>query len=120
MIILDAHRKEGSDAGAHVMAYVMAPDRDTARGIARAVLSQRLAACANLAPIESLYWWKGQIEESPEGLLIFKTRRELVGRLTAAVKAIHPCEIPCVVTYPMEEGFRPYLAWLDGETGGQR
>ncbi|HII39727.1 MAG TPA: divalent-cation tolerance protein CutA, partial [Thermoplasmata archaeon] len=40
------------------MAYVTAPNRASARRIARAVLPDRLAACANLGPISSMYWWR--------------------------------------------------------------
>ena len=100
----------------HAMAYVTAPDRRTARRIARTVLQRRLAACANLAPIESLYWWRGRIEEAKEVLVIFKTRRSLTSPLLEAVRGVHPYEVPCVVTYPMAEGLPAYLAWIDEET----
>ncbi len=109
-----------SRARTHAMAYVIAPDRSVARRIARIVLEQRLAACANLAPIESLYWWKGHLEQTREVLIVFKTRRTLVARLAAAVKAAHPYEVPCVVSYAMEGGLPAYLAWIDGETRAQR
>ncbi len=104
----------------HVMVYVTAPDRATARRIARAVLEKRLAACANLAPIESLYWWKGSLEDARETLVVFKTRRALVGRLATAVKRAHPYETPCVVTYAMDTGLPEYLAWIDRETKPHR
>ncbi len=100
----------------HVMAYVTVPNQAAAEKIARTVLRRRLAACANFTPIESLYWWEGSLEHAREVLLIFKTRRALVPRLTAAVRAAHPYEVPCIVTYPMESGFPPYLAWIDRET----
>ncbi len=104
----------------HVMAYVTAPNRAVAERIARAVLDERLAACANLAPIDSIYWWRGAQERSKEILLIFKTRRLLVPRLMATVKAAHPDEVPCIVTYPMDAGSPDYLAWIDRETRPQR
>lgn len=103
-------------AEAHVMAYVTAPDRRTARAIARTVLKRRLAACANLTPIESLYWWRGRIEEAKEVLVIFKTRRSLTPRLLEAVRNVHPYDVPCAVTYPMVDGLPAYLAWIDEET----
>ncbi len=104
----------------HAMAYVTAPSGAAARKIARAVLEKRLAACANLAPIDSLYWWKGSLERAREVLILFKTRRALVPRLFDAVAAVHPYEVPCIVAYPMESGFPPYLAWIDHETRSHR
>ncbi len=98
------------------MAYVTAPDRKTARNIARVVVERRLAACANLWPIESTYWWRGNREASAEYVVVFKTRRALVRKLIAAVQAAHPDEIPCIVTYPMGPALPEYLAWIDAET----
>ena len=104
----------------HAMAYVTAPDRASARRIVRAVLEARLAACANLVPVESDYWWRGSLEHAREVLVVFKTRRALVPRLAAAVRAAHPYEVPCIVTYAMDAGSAPYLAWIDRETRHQR
>ncbi len=107
-------------ASQYVMAYVTAPDRRSAQRIARAVLRARLAACANLAPIDSLYWWHGSLEHAREVLVIFKTRRARVRGLIAAVRTLHPYEVPCIVPYPMQAAFPPYLAWIDRETRPQR
>jgi periplasmic divalent cation tolerance protein len=98
------------------MVYVTAPDRAVARKLARLVVRERLAACANLAPIESLYWWKGKLQESDEVLVIFKTRRALAKALMTAVKAAHPYEVPCIVAYPMIDALPAYAQWIDEET----
>ncbi|TLZ70614.1 MAG: divalent-cation tolerance protein CutA, partial [Methanobacteriota archaeon] len=77
-------------AAAHAMAYVTAPDLETARSIARTVVERRLAACANLWPIESMYRWKGRLEEANEVVIVFKTRRALLQKLIATVREKHP------------------------------
>ncbi len=100
----------------HAMAYVTAPDRRTARTIARVVIERRLAACANYWPVESRYWWQGTQEETNEFVIIFKTRRSLVRKLIAAVRSVHPAEVPCVVSYPMGPALPEYLKWIDAET----
>ncbi len=107
-------------ASRYVMAYVTAPDPRSAEIIARSVLEQRLAACANMAPLDSMYWWRGSLERSEEVLVIFKTRRACVRKLVAAVRAAHPYEIPCIVTYRVDDAYPPYLAWIDRETRPQR
>ena len=100
----------------HAMAYVTAPDRETARTIARVVVELRLAACANYWPVESRYWWEGTQEETSEFVIIFKTRRSLVRKLMAAVRSVHPAQVPCIVSYPMGPGWQAYLDWIDAET----
>lgn len=101
---------------AHAMAYVTAPDRETARRIARGVVERRLAACANLWSIESTYRWKGKLEDANEVVIVFKTRRDLLRKLIAEVRRLHPYEVPCIVTYPMGPALPEYLDWIDAET----
>lgn len=100
----------------HSMAYVTAPDRESATKIARSIVDRRLAACANFWPVESAYWWRGNREESPEFVIVFKTRSSLLPELIAAVRREHPSEVPCIVSYPMGPGLPAYLAWIDEET----
>jgi periplasmic divalent cation tolerance protein len=80
------------------------------------VVERRLAACANVWPAESMYWWKGALEETAEFVIVFKTRRSLLRKLIAAVRAIHPYEVPCIVSYPMGDALPEYLDWIDAET----
>src|SRR2546426_7610490 len=103
----------------HSMAYVTAPDRDTARSIARTAVERRLAACANIWPAQSVDWWEGTLEEAGEFGIGFKTRRSLVRKLIAAVRAVHPDEVPCIVSYPMGAAFPAFADWIDTETAQQ-
>jgi periplasmic divalent cation tolerance protein len=101
---------------AHAMAYVTAPDRRSARKIARTVVEGRLAACANLWPVESVYRWRGKREEASEFVIVFKTRLALLKQLIVAVRRVHPHEVPCIVSYPMGPALEAYLDWIDAET----
>ena len=50
-----------------VLVLVTAPKLNTARALAKAALSARLVACANLIhKIESHYWWQGNLESSAD------------------------------------------------------
>ena len=100
----------------HVSLYVTFPDADTARRVCRALVEERLVACANLAPVESIYGWQGRLEEAREVAAWCKTRAALVERATARVKALHPHEVPCVVAFPLVGGSAAYLAWVDAQT----
>ncbi|HEX2022721.1 MAG TPA: divalent-cation tolerance protein CutA [Candidatus Thermoplasmatota archaeon] len=100
----------------HVSVYVACPDRETARRIARALVERKLAACANLLPIESVYRWEGRVEESAEVAMFLKTRRARVPEVVRAVEELHPYEVPCVVAFDLVGGAARYLAWVDAET----
>jgi len=96
--------------------YVTTKDTDEARKIARELIDRRLIACANIFPqMESIYRWKGQIENSSEAVLILKTEERLVTKTIEAVEELHSYEVPCVLSLPVEQGSEGYLNWLTGE-----
>jgi periplasmic divalent cation tolerance protein len=100
-----------------VALLVSAPDAETGRRIARALVEERLAACVNVLPgVHSIYRWKGAVEEADEVLLVAKTRRTRAAALAARVRALHPYELPEVVALPVTDGSRAYLRWVVAES----
>ena len=96
---------------------ITCPDREVAERIARALLEERLAACVNITgPLSSLFWWEGRIDRAEEFLLLVKMRFNLLEKLIARVKELHPYEVPEVVALPIVGGSEDYLAWLGEET----
>jgi len=92
---------------------VTAPDRKTARALAKAALQAKLIACANLIPkIESHYWWQGKIESGAEVLLILKTQKSKLAALEKLVLARHPYDTPEFLVLPLNAGNQKYLDWL--------
>jgi len=103
--------------GALQVIYVTTPNREAALTIAKTVVSERLAACANvLDRVSSIYWWEGAVQEDTETVLILKTRRTLVDSLTARIKTLHSYDCPCVVALNIENGNVDFLTWIFSET----
>jgi periplasmic divalent cation tolerance protein len=97
--------------------YITAARVEEARRIGRALVEERLAACANIVPgMESIYHWQGAVVEDKEVLLVVKTRVELVEAAIGRVKALHSYTCPCVVALPILTGNPAYLEWLGQET----
>ncbi|HXW98114.1 MAG TPA: divalent-cation tolerance protein CutA [Methanomicrobiales archaeon] len=92
------------------------PEADSAR-IAETLVSERLAACVNAAPVRSCYRWKGGICRDREELLVIKTREGLFPRLMERLREIHPYEVPEILAVPVWGGFSGYLGWVLDETG---
>ncbi len=98
--------------------YVTAKDEDEAKQIARTVVSERLAACANLlGGIDSVYWWQGKLCEDHEVALILKTSAERKPGLIERIKELHSYDCPCIVCLPIADGNRDFLNWIAAETG---
>jgi periplasmic divalent cation tolerance protein len=97
--------------------YITAGNRDEARVIGKALVSERLAACVNIIDnINSMYWWQGEIQDDREVILIAKTKESLVPELIEKVKTIHSYDCPCVVSLPIVDGNKEFLEWVAEET----
>ena len=93
-----------------------APDRDVALKIARALIERKLAACVNiLAECTSVYRWQGKLETATEVPLLIKTRAAIYDDVEAAIKSLHPYELPEIVAIPIERGLA-YLEWVNAAT----
>ncbi len=98
----------------HVVVFVTAFSEEEAARIGRALVDERLAACANLVPsVASAYWWQGRVEEATEALVILKTRRDLLEPLTRRVISLHSYTTPEVIALPILGGNPDYLRWID-------
>jgi periplasmic divalent cation tolerance protein len=93
------------------------PDRDRALALARALVERRLAACVNvLSGCTSLYWWRAAIDTADEVPVLIKTRAALYPQLEAAIRELHPYELPEIIALPIERGLPGYLEWIAAET----
>jgi periplasmic divalent cation tolerance protein len=100
--------------------YTTLPSRDVAVTLARDIVSQRLAACANILPgMTSIYHWKGEIEESDEVVLLLKTQAVLVPQVMQAVQSLHPYEVPCILSWNLEASGADFENWVVSETAGR-
>ncbi|MGW2249587.1 divalent-cation tolerance protein CutA [Kitasatospora sp. NPDC001660] len=89
---------------------------DLARALASAAVRERLAACAQVYPVRSVYWWEGEVQDAEEWRIDLKTRAELADRLGAFLTGRHEYETPEVVAVPVVAGSPGYLAWVTAET----
>jgi periplasmic divalent cation tolerance protein len=105
----------------YAVALSTVPSREAGERLARALVSGRYAACVTLVPgAISIYRWKGGVERAEECLLVMKTRRDSFPALREALVKSHPYEVPEVLSLPIEAGYTPYLAWIDGSVRGPR
>jgi periplasmic divalent cation tolerance protein len=100
-------------ATAFCVVFVTAPGSVVARRIATTLVKERLAACASIVPgLTSFYRWKGKFESGREVLLVIKARRSRLPALEKRVGALHPYEVPEIISLPIVRGNPSYLTWL--------
>jgi periplasmic divalent cation tolerance protein len=101
-----------------VTVIMTAPDSETAEALGRTLVTERLAACANVVPgIVSMYWWDDEVQRDNEAMVILKTVRQKAQALEARAVELHPYDVPEVLVLPVTGGHAPYLAWV-GDEGG--
>lgn len=99
-----------------VSVYAVFADADEAQRIARAVVEERLAACANLlGACHSVYRWQGSLEEADEVAAIFKARADKAEALTARIAALHSYDVPAIAVWPIESAWPAYAEWVEAE-----
>ena len=101
----------------YCLIYVTCANPQEAEKIGTVLVKQRLVACVNiLPPIQSIYWWQGQVENSTEWAFTAKTRHALMADITQKIREIHSYDLPCVVALPFQHAEEDFLNWIDQET----
>jgi periplasmic divalent cation tolerance protein len=96
-----------------LVVFVMAGKKAEAQTIARTLVSERLAACANIVePVHSIYRWRGAVEEAREHWIMIKTRKTLYRTVERRVRELHSYDVPEILALAPAAGSAAYLDWI--------
>ncbi|KHO48464.1 MAG: periplasmic divalent cation tolerance protein [archaeon GW2011_AR5] len=95
-----------------IFVYVTNPNRKEAKKLAVHLIKKKLAACANIFPIDSVYPWKGKIAEEKEFVLVLKTKNRNYAKIAREVENMHSYDIPCIIKIPIKAN-KKYGEWLE-------
>ena len=96
--------------------YITTSGISESKEIAKRLLEDKLACCVNIIPsVESMYIWKGKIEEDSESIMIVKTRSVLVDEVITMAEYLHSYETPCILEITVNNGSNNYLKWMETE-----
>ncbi len=97
--------------------YTTIDEIKIARRIAQTLTQEQLVACVNIIPnIESVYRWKGKVENSNETLIIAKTVDKNVKKTIQRIKQLHKYDVPDIIVLPIIGGLKDYLDYINIET----
>ena len=92
------------------------PSKIITKKIANQLVKQKLAACVNITKIDSVYSWKGKIQNDSEYLAYFKTTKKNEKTLKNEIKKLHPYNVPEIAVINVNSMNKPYLDWLIDST----
>lgn len=105
------------DLGDIRLVYCLFADEEEARTIARTVVREQLAACANvLPPVLSIFHWDGELTEKAEVAVLFKTALPQSKALVARIVHLHSYDEPAALVLPVEYCPPTFRAWVLAET----
>ena len=96
--------------------FVTSGSEDEARAIGDAVVNQRLASAAQLdGPVESIFWWRGQVQRAMEWRCTVFTTADALDAVEDQIRSIHAYEVPQIIAVEIAAGHAPFLAWMAAE-----
>lgn len=96
--------------------YITCKDMKEARKISRHLIEKKLVACANIFPINSIYPWKGEIQDTEEIVVLLKTPDENYEKVETEIKKLHSYDTPAIYSWTVDKINKDYLDWVNKET----
>jgi periplasmic divalent cation tolerance protein len=59
------------------------------------------------------------MEESREWQCLIKTRRDCFAQVQSTIRETHSYQVPAILAFPVLEGSRSYLEWMEQELQGK-
>ena len=92
-------------------------DENKAEQLINTLLQEKLAACINIFPCRSHYWWKGKLEQNNKELVVWiKTKDLLADKVMQRIKQLHPYELPVIEIINIEAANSAAEKWIDEVT----
>ena len=100
-----------------LIGWTTAQRQNDALRLARGLIENRLAACAQVdGPLSSTYRWKDAIETSKEWRVTVKFPRDRAAEIETWLMENHPYDEPQWVAVAAEEVSDAYAEWVKKET----
>jgi periplasmic divalent cation tolerance protein len=98
-----------------VLALTTVPEGFDTATLARTLVEAGHAACVSVLPAQvSTYRWQGAIETAREHQVVIKTTAARVPALEAAIRSVHPYDVPEFLILPVTGGGADYISWVLG------
>ena len=95
-----------------------APTEKEAQKIAKTLVEGKLAACVNVIPrVSSFFYWEGKMCVEKEAVILIKTTRKKSKIIINKIKKIHSYKVPEIVFLEVDGGEKNYLDWVKKTVG---
>lgn len=97
-----------------IFIYVTASTQEEAETLSRGLLERHLIACANIWPMQSMYFWEGEMKKEAEIAMILKTSSEKFHAVEHFILENHSYDNPCVALIDISRATPEFKNWVLG------
>lgn len=101
-----------AEPAALVAVFTTVATREDAVRLARALVTESLAACVQIERIDSVFRWEGRVHEDVEHRLLVKTTRLRRAAVIKRVRELHPYSLPAIWSHDVSVADPSYAAWV--------
>lgn len=92
--------------------YTLFPSKEIASEVIKILLDEKLIACGNVVPSDSLYIWLGELTSENEYIGIMKTLHHKCDAVMSRIASLHPYEVPAILHWQVEAN-DSYYKWVE-------
>jgi len=91
--------------------YIPVGSSEEASALGKMVVEKKLAACANVFPVQSNYLWESKMQDEQEFILLLKTFPSLKEKLSLFISSTHSYDTPAILSWQAEVN-EAYGNWM--------
>ncbi|OGH11391.1 MAG: hypothetical protein A3B38_01015 [Candidatus Levybacteria bacterium RIFCSPLOWO2_01_FULL_36_13] len=95
--------------------YLTCKDNGEVDEISNALLEKKLVACAKKFPVESRFWWQGNIDNANEVVVMYESMEENFEKINTEVKKLSSYETYILFSIPVSKTTKEVESWLKEE-----
>lgn len=94
--------------------YIPVGSSEEASALGKMAIEKKLAACANVFPIQSSFLWESKMQDEQEFILLLKTFPSLKEKLRILISATHSYDTPAILSWQAEVN-EEYANWMSDQ-----
>ena len=100
----------------YIIVTTLCNKKEIADRIINILLDKKLVAGSQISEVESKYWWDGQLEETKEYKIEFRTKESLFNKIEYEIKQIHDYDVAEISYAEIKGANKEFLNWIDENT----
>ena len=97
----------------NITVFTTTDNLEEARKLAKTLVEQKLAACAQISKIESFYTWENDVQNDQEFRIMFKTTKDKYKDMEKTILKTHSYDLPAIYAVDVDELHKPYGDWIN-------